>query len=33
MSEIHERLEAAFDYLRVKGVIHTQAEFAEAVAQ
>ena len=31
MSEIHERLVAAFDYLRVKGVIHTQAEFAEAI--
>lgn len=31
MSEIHERLVAAFDYLRVRGVIHTQAEFAEAI--
>lgn len=31
MSEIHERLVAAFDYLRVRGVVHTQVEFAEAI--
>ena len=31
MSEIHERLIAAFDYLRSLGVVHTQAEFAAAI--
>lgn len=31
MSEIHDRLIAAFDHLRDKGVVRTQAEFAEAL--
>ena len=26
MSEIHERLATTFDYLRVRGVVHTQVE-------